>query len=121
MYIYIYIYIYIYTYIHACMHTYTYISPPRVKPSLRRRRRPREPTRFPNQSSSSRLSTSLPPADSFRCALQDPSGPVFTNWSVVNLTHSVPRPVEFPSFEYLTAAFPLLSVCPSGPFGPPSD
>jgi len=37
-------------------------------------------------------------------ALQDPSGPVFTNWSVVSLNHSVPRPVEFLSFESLTGA-----------------
>ena len=49
-------------------------------------------------------STPPPTPHSFLCALQDPSGPVFTNWSVVNLTHTVPQPVEFLSFESLTGA-----------------
>jgi len=48
--------------------------------------------------------TRPPTAHSIRCAPQDPSGPVFTNWSVVNLSHSVPRPVEFLSFASLTGA-----------------
>ena len=35
---------------------------------------------------------------------EDPDGPVFSNWTVVSLNHSVPRPVEFLSFESLSGA-----------------
>ena len=35
---------------------------------------------------------------------EDPSGPVFSNWTIVSLNHSVPRPVQFLSFESLSGA-----------------